>query len=133
MFGDAGVLSFQLDSYRWEDHLRRMRDIREKDFEQDTAAIVVAQYNDLVHRYNALAEAALKAGRDADASKVLADAAELQVIVLDREVSDLKQQLAAAAYDLESSHTFWKKEADYYENRALAAESELKALRSQHG
>ena len=133
MFGDTGVLSFQLDSYRWEDHLRRMRDIRERDFEQDTAAIVVAQYNDLVHRYNALAEAALKAGRDADASKVRADAAELQVIVRDREVSDLKQRLAAAAYDLESSHTFWKKEADYYENRALAAESELKALHSQNG
>ena len=94
---------------------------------------MIAEYNDLVHRYNALAEAALKAGRSADASQARASAAELQVIVRDREVSDLKERLAAAAYDLENSHTFWKKEADYYENRALAAESELKALRSQKG
>ena len=133
MFGDTGVLSFQLDSYRWEDHLRRMRDIRERDFEQDTAAIVVAQYNDLVHRYNALAEAALKAGRAADASQARASAADAELLSKDREIADLNKRLADAAYDLESSQAFWKKEADYYKGRAFTAEAELAELRSQKG
>ena len=133
MLGDTGVLSFQLDSYRWEDHLRRMRDIRGRDFEQDTAAIVVAQYNDLVHRYNALAEAALKAGRSADASQARASAADAELLSKDREIADLNKRLSDAAYDLASSQAFWKKEADYYKGRAFTAEAELAELRSQKG
>lgn len=131
MFGDTGVLSFQLDNYRWEDHMRRMRDIRERDVEQDTVAVVVSQYNDLVRRYNALAEAALEAGQDADASQARAGEAERQTGLLHRELADLKQRQASEVYELEKSVRFWTKETEYYKDRALAAEAESKELRSQ--
>ncbi len=91
------------------------------------------EYNDLVHRYNALAEAALKAGRAADASQARASAADAELLSKDREIADLNKRLADAAYDLESSQAFWKKEADYYKGRAFTAEAELAELRSQKG
>ena len=133
MSNDTGALSFQLDMYRWEDHVQRMQGIRESDGEQYTAESGVAEYNDLVHRYNMVAEAGLKAAQTADASQARVGEAEVELLSKDREIANLKQQLANAAYDLERSHAFWEKEADYYRDRAFAAEAELKELRSQKG
>ena len=133
MYNDASGLGFQLAMYRWEDDMRAARAARAQRADEATADIVIAEYNDLVHRYNALAEAALKAGRAADASQARASAADAELLSKDREIADLNKRLADAAYDLESSQAFWKKEADYYKGRAFTAEAELAELRSQKG
>jgi phage shock protein A len=62
----AGILSNQLEIYRWEDHFRRMRDRRNDitiaDMQQALADLgqhyrhAVAQHNQLVDRYNAKLE-----------------------------------------------------------------------------
>ena len=132
MLGDSSALSFQLDMYRWEDHVRRLRDVRERNAEQDSTDVVIAQYNDLVQRYATLAEAALKAGQAADASQDRVVAAEAQISLRGRELADLKQRQTTKNYELESSIEFWIRETEHYKARALAAEAELAELRSQH-
>lgn len=63
MFSDPAVsaLGFQLEVYRWEDHWRRMREIRENNNNLAVAHAqldwVVAQHNELVGRYNKLVTA----------------------------------------------------------------------------
>ena len=134
MYGDTGVLSFQLDMYRWEDHLRRMQDIRQQSAEQDQMELVVSQYNDLVQRYNALGEAGQK-------TKLALDAAQGKITSLltgaaskDAEINRLNEKLFETEQGRAVTSNYLqraiKSEEDYMA-RALAAEAELKALRSQ--
>ena len=59
MFGDPGLsaLSFQLEAYRWEDHFRRVRERKHEAQASDELDFVIAQYNHVVGRYNALLQA----------------------------------------------------------------------------
>ena len=133
MYIDASSLGFQLAMYRLEDDMRAAQAVRAQRANEATADVVISEYNDLVHRYNTLAQEALKAGRAADASQVRASAAEADLLSKECEIADLKKQLSDAIYDRERSHAFWEKEADYYRDRAFAAEASLKELRSQNG
>ena len=81
----------------------------------------------------ALAAKAATPGAASARSQARASAAAAELLSKDRGIADLNKRLSDAAYDLESSQAFWKKEADYYKGRAFTAEAELAELRSQKG
>ena len=133
MDGDTSGLGFQLAMYRWEDNMRLARAGRLRQADDEAARLIVAQYDDLVNRYNALAQEALKAGRIADAR---ASAAEAQISSKNREIAELRQRLHKAEQEIELALDEMQeagKSAKHYISRALAAEAELKELRSQNG
>ena len=130
MYTDTSGLSFQLMMYRWEDDMRSARAARLREADSEAADLLIAQYNDLVRRYNILAEAAVKAGQAADSLQARVGAAEAELLSKNREIADLKQRHEAELYSVERSREFWIRETERCESRALAAEAELKAFRS---
>ena len=124
MFGDTGALSFQLELYRWEDHFQRMRDLREARIEQSNSAILRAHYNDLVDRFNRLLNVSEETAQAADR---LQD----HVRQKDREIADLREQLASAKAEIQHVREVWAGSSAEYARRMYAAEDALKELRSQ--
>ena len=131
MYEDASGISFQLAMYRWEDDMRQARALRQRRSDENTTDVVLAQYNDLVIRFNKLADAAAKAGTAADASQVRLEKYRSELAEKDRELRDLKRLLEDTSYSLQRSLESRTREADYYKDRALKAEGELRNLRSQ--
>lgn len=124
MFGDNGALGFQLEVYRWEDHFRRMRDDRRARIEENHSTTIVARYNDLVVRFNNLLDASQQTARQADR---LRD----ELAARDQEIADLKRRMANAEAQSADACDSLARSSAYYRERALAAEDQLKALRSR--
>ena len=124
MFGDTGALSFQLELYRWEDHFQRMRDLREARIEQSDSAILRAHYNGLVDRFNRLLNISEETAQAADRLQA-------QVRQKDREIANLREQLASAKAEVQHVREVWASTGAEFSKRMYAAEDALKELRSQ--
>jgi DNA repair exonuclease SbcCD ATPase subunit len=80
----ANVVAETLDMHRWEDHWRRVREqnglMQQNGIPRHEIAWLEATYDDLIARYNALAQTAMQAVHDA----------EQRVADLERELRELR-------------------------------------------
>ena len=128
---DASGLGFQLSMYRLIDSWEESRRIKEdgRNAYNLTAMTInydrlAGRYNDLVGRFNNLLDASQKTVRQAEQLQEQLTAREQEIAALRWKMANSEAQADGAYESLERSYT------DYKE-RALAAEAELAALRSQ--
>lgn len=101
MFSDAAAalsaLSFQLETYRWEDHVRRMRALN-----QETSSLaaanaeleyVIGQHNALAQRFNGLVNSVNELAPQFEQLQQRVQAQEQELQAKDAHIADLEAQL----------------------------------------